>query len=80
MPWNQTTPMDQKTQFVADYRRKTFSFTEQCARYAVSRETGYKSIRRYLVKGNPKLPSCGNRILPTRFKNRLFPRPGPDQL
>ena len=37
MPWSQTTPMDQKTQFIADYLRETFSFTELCARYGVSR-------------------------------------------
>jgi len=33
--------MDKKTQFIADYLRETFSFTELCARYGVSRETGY---------------------------------------
>jgi putative transposase len=48
MPWSQTTPMDQKTQFIADYLREIFSFTELCARYGVSRETGYKLVERYL--------------------------------
>ena len=42
MPWSQTTPMDQKTQFIADYLRETYSFTELCARFGVSRESGYK--------------------------------------
>jgi putative transposase len=51
MPWSQTTPMDQKTQFIADYRRTTFSFTELFARYGVSRETGYKLVERYLDQG-----------------------------
>ena len=51
MPWSQTTPMDQKTQFVADYLREIFSFTELCARYGVSRETGYKLVERYLEQG-----------------------------
>jgi len=51
MPWSQTTPMDQKTQFIADYLRETFSFTELCARYGVSRETGYKLVERYLEQG-----------------------------
>ena len=46
MPWSQTTPMDQKTQFIADYLRETFSFTELCARFGVSRETGYKLVER----------------------------------
>ena len=51
MPWSQTTPMDQKTQFIADYLRESFSFTELCARYGVSRETGYKLVERYLEQG-----------------------------
>jgi putative transposase len=51
MPWSQTTPMDQKTQFIADYLRETFSFTELCARFRVSRETGYKLVERYLEQG-----------------------------
>jgi putative transposase len=51
MPWSQTTPMDQKTQFIADYLRKAFSFTELCARYGVSRETGYRLVERYLEQG-----------------------------
>ena len=51
MPWSQTTPMDQKTQFIADYLREIFSFTELCARYGVSRETGYKLVERYLEQG-----------------------------
>ena len=38
MPWSQTTPMDQKTQFIADYLREIFSFSELCARYGVSRD------------------------------------------
>ena len=37
MPWSQTTPMDQTPQFIADYLRETFSFTERCARDGVSR-------------------------------------------
>jgi putative transposase len=51
MPWRQTLPMDQKTQFIADYLRRTLSRTELCARYGVSRKTGYKWIERYLKSG-----------------------------
>jgi transposase len=51
MPWSQTTPMDQKTQFIADYLRKTFPFSELCVRFGVSRETGYKLVERYLEHG-----------------------------
>jgi predicted AAA+ superfamily ATPase len=42
MPWKETSPMDQKIQFIADFSKKRFSFTELCERYEISRKTGYK--------------------------------------
>jgi len=30
MPWSETTPMDQKTQFIADYLRQSLSMSELC--------------------------------------------------
>jgi putative transposase len=51
MPWEQSLPMDQKTQFVSEYLRATISFTELCDRYGISRKTGYKWIDRYQAEG-----------------------------
>lgn len=51
MPWNEQTPMDQKTQFLSEYLRGSLSFAEVCRRYEVSRKTGYKWIRRYDDEG-----------------------------
>src|SRR6266498_4759536 len=51
MPWSQTSPMDQRTQFIADYLRQVLSITELCELYDVSRKTGYKWIDRYLRQG-----------------------------
>src|SRR5918996_5030683 len=51
MPWRHTSPLDQKTQFIADYLRRTLSITELCELYSVSRKTGYKWIERYLTSG-----------------------------
>jgi putative transposase len=51
MPWNQTSPMDQRTQFIADYLRQTLSISELCEHYGVSRKTAYKWIDRYLTRG-----------------------------
>ena len=48
MPWNETTPMDQKTQFIADYLRQSLSMSELCELYGISRKTGYKFVERYL--------------------------------
>ena len=51
MPWSETSPMDQRTQFIADYLRGVFAVSELCAHYGVSRKTGYKWIDRYLRQG-----------------------------
>jgi putative transposase len=51
MPWREASPMDQRTQFIADHLRDTLSITELCALYGVSRKTGYKWIDRYLQHG-----------------------------
>jgi putative transposase len=51
MPWSETTTMDQKTQFIADYLRERLSMSELCELYGISRKTGYKLIDRYLKLG-----------------------------
>jgi putative transposase len=61
MPWSQTSPMDQRTQFIADYLRATFSISELCEHYSVSRKTGYKWIDRYLTHGPAGLEEYSRR-------------------
>lgn len=51
MPWRAASPMDQRTQFIADHLRDTLSITELCELYGISRKTGYKWIDRYLRHG-----------------------------
>lgn len=51
MPWSQTSPMQQRTLFIADFLRGNRSITELCAEYRISRKTGYKWIDRYLRRG-----------------------------
>src|SRR4051812_3793400 len=51
MPWSETSPMDQKTKFIADYLRHSLPFSELCPDYGISRKTGYKWIDRYLHDG-----------------------------
>ena len=55
MPWSETTPMHQKTQFIADYLRKVYTVSELCERYRISRKTGYKWIKRFIEEGPPGL-------------------------
>jgi putative transposase len=61
MPWRQTSPMDQKTHFIADYWRDRLSATELCTLYRVRRRTAYKWIDRYLTHGPPGLEERSRR-------------------
>lgn len=51
MPWSQTSPMDQRTRFIADYLREVLNVSELCDLYGISRKTAYKWIDRYLRQG-----------------------------
>jgi putative transposase len=68
MPWSQTSPMDQRTQLIADYLRETLSVTELCDLYRVSRKTAYKWIDRYLRHGPAGLQEHSRR--PQHFPNQ----------
>src|SRR5215470_18418596 len=68
MPWRETTPMYQKTQFIADYLRHCLSITELCELYGISRKTGYKFIDRYLRLGAQGLDELSRR--PASCPNR----------
>jgi putative transposase len=46
MPWQEISPMDQRKEFVREYRRGLYTMTELAARYAVSRKAGYALVRR----------------------------------
>src|SRR5215207_4509278 len=51
MAWLETDPMTQRLQFIADVRRAHLPMTELCARYGISRKTGYKWLARYDAEG-----------------------------
>jgi len=61
MPWRDSSPMDLKTQFIADYLRPTLSISELCQQYNISRKTGYKWIDRYLGHGASALEDRSHR-------------------
>src|SRR5205809_1672102 len=68
MPWRAASPMDQRTQFIADFLRDALSLTELCALYGVARKTGYKWIERYLRHGPAGLEERSRR--PRRSPNQ----------
>lgn len=71
MPWSVSSPMDQRTQFIADYLRDTLSISELCQLYGVSRKTAYKWIDRYLHLGPAGLEERSRR--PRHAPNETAP-------
>ena len=53
MPWLETAPVEQRERFVDDCRQGIYAVTELCARYGISRKTGYKWLARYDGGGPP---------------------------
>src|SRR5688500_12753636 len=51
MPWSQTAPERERLRFVALHQEKTFTHTELCERFGISREAGYERLRRYEAEG-----------------------------
>ncbi len=51
MPWSQTSPMHQRTLFIADHLRGIRSVSELCTEYGISRKTAYKWIERFIRRG-----------------------------
>src|SRR2546427_6136984 len=51
MPWLETVPMEQRTAFITDHQQGLYAMTELCARYGISRKTGYKWLKRFAEDG-----------------------------
>ncbi|HEY9461580.1 MAG TPA: leucine zipper domain-containing protein [Vicinamibacterales bacterium] len=51
MPWRETSPMEQRLEFVREYESGLFTMTELAAEYGISRKTGYKWLERYEADG-----------------------------
>ena len=51
MPWKTSSVMDEKLRFVFEYERDEETMRDLCARFGISRETGYVWLRRYRQYG-----------------------------
>lgn len=92
MPWLETSSMEQRERFIADDRRGLYSRAEPCARYGISRKTGYKWLARYHEDGRRGLRErshaphhCPHRIAPAMAElllaaRRTHPAWGPGKL
>ena len=68
MPWQETSLMDQRVQFIADYQRDVFEVTDLARRFGISRKTAYKWIDRYEATGPAGLTDRSRR--PSRNRDR----------
>ena len=51
MPWKETTIMEQKIEFICEWRTGKYTVTELSKRFEISRPTAYKIIARFEEKG-----------------------------
>ena len=51
MPWKQRKPLDEKKNFIHEWKQQEVSLAELCRCYEISRQTGYKWIERYEEEG-----------------------------
>ena len=51
MPWKETTTMEQKVEFICEWRTGKYSITELCKAFEISRPTAYKFISRFEKNG-----------------------------
>jgi putative transposase len=47
MPWMETSPVEQRERFIRAHRLGMYAMAELCARYGISRKTGYKWLARF---------------------------------
>src|SRR5437899_654795 len=71
MAWTETDPMKERLHFVTDWDRRLYTVTELCARYGVSRKTGYKWLARYADVGVAGLAERSR--APHRCPHRIAP-------
>ncbi len=51
MPWKETTTMEQKIEFICEWRTGKYTITELCKNFEISRPTAYKLINRFEKQG-----------------------------
>ena len=92
MPWLETNPVEQRERFLGDVQLGVYTVTELCARFGISRKTGYKWLARFAEGGRRALgdqsraphhcpqqiaPDTADRICAAR---RAHPTWGPEKL
>jgi transposase InsO family protein len=68
MPWQDTDKNDEKLNFIVDWKKNEFSFSELCKRYQISRPTGYALVNRFQREGVEGLKEKSKAPLSTPHK------------
>ena len=55
MPWLETSPMEERERFIRAHQEALYTMVELCARYGISRKTGYKWLARFAEAGRSGL-------------------------
>ena len=73
MPWKETTTMEQKVEFICEWRTEKYAITELCKAFGISRPTAYKMINRFKNFGIEGLRerSSSPRIHPNKTKESI---------
>ena len=61
MPWKESSVVDERLRFVEDVYRGVASMSELCARYGISRTTGYETLGRHAAHGAAGLADRSHR-------------------
>ena len=72
MPWKQSSIVDQRKKFVEEYESGLVTMAELCRMYEISRETGYKWVKRYELQGWEGLEDLSR--APERHPNQTAPQ------
>src|SRR5438093_1316325 len=66
MPWRETSPMEQRLDFVREYESDLFTMTELAVQYGITPKTGYKWLERFAAEGALGLCDRSRRPQPVR--------------
>ncbi len=69
MDWNQSTMYEQRVLFILEVQQRSFSFSESCRRYGISRTAGYTWWNRFLAEGFEGLHGGKHPSLPTYVRH-----------
>lgn len=68
MPWEKTTPLDERKLFIESFLTRLYSVSELCEKFGISRTTGHKWIKRHAEEGPEGLQERSRRPHSSPFR------------